>query len=88
MNRIAIKLTEHGEIDQIASDEPCRIFVVDRNCKSEPVYQMTQAIGVHEVRKLVGDDLAATGDSVGPWLQTKPTIAAVQINDSPNPEHK
>lgn len=76
MNRIVIELTDKGEIDRVFTDQDCRIFILDRNCKSEPVYEfeygMGKIVGPQNVREALGDDLAATYDSTGPWLSTNP----------------
>jgi hypothetical protein len=82
MNRIVIVLGENGELDGVISDVACRVLVLDKNCKDEPVYEMTEGIGkitgVHHVRAAIGDNLAATFESSGPWLETKPSFGEVK----------
>jgi len=38
MNRIAITLNEHGELDRICSDEVVEVYIVDPKCKEDRVY--------------------------------------------------
>ena len=82
MNRIAIILNQYGELDRVVSDLECRVFVVDNNCVSEPVYELSEALGkftgVQHVRLALGDNMAATYESTGPWLETKPSLSEVK----------
>lgn len=80
MNRVVIKLDEQGNISGVACDQDCRVFVLDKNCKSEPVYELSDIkyVGVRHVREFIGDNLAATIDSDGAWLDTKPEIGVVK----------
>lgn len=81
-NRIAIILDKDGFLERVACDTDCRIFIVDRKCASEPVYELSsdgsKNVGVEHVRAALGDDLAATGDSVGPWKPTSFEIGTIK----------
>lgn len=76
MDRIVIELTDQGEIKKVYTDSECRVFILDRNCTAEPVYEFTEGVGketgVKAVREALGDNLAADFDSTGPWLNTNP----------------
>lgn len=76
MNRVVIELTDQGEIKRVLTDAECRVFILDRNCAAEPIYEFTEGVGketgVRAVREALGDDLAADMDSTGPWISTNP----------------
>lgn len=76
MDRIVIKLDDEGDIERVFSDQECRVFILDRRCKAEPVYEMSEGVGkvtgVRAVREALGNDLAASFESTGPWLSTNP----------------
>lgn len=74
MNRVVIDINEHGELIGVACDVETRVFVLNRHCTTEPVYEFTEGFGkntgVHFVREMIGDNLAATIDSTGSWKKT------------------
>lgn len=81
MNRVVIKLSEHGEFDGVASDEPIEFFIYDPNCKSEPIYQYgIQEFGAHTVCKIMKDHPIGYGgeDFLIDNKGSKPSIKVVK----------
>lgn len=52
--RIAITLTEHGEIGSIVSDAPAEVYIVQPNCPRDRVYLYSQEIGPEHIRSAIG----------------------------------
>jgi hypothetical protein len=52
--RIAITLTEHGEIKSIASDAPAEVYIVQPNCPRDRVYLYSQDVGPEHIRAAIG----------------------------------
>lgn len=81
MNRVVIKLNEHGEFDGVASDEPIEFFVYDPNCENEPIYQynMSECIGVHKVKNILKNLPIGYGgeDVLVDYKSSKPSIKII-----------
>ena len=83
MNRVVIKLNEHGEFDGVASDEPIEFFIYDPNCDSEPIYQYSiHEFGAHTVRAILRDHpIAYGGENI--LVDNKPSQAHIRIVEPP-----
>lgn len=81
MNRVIVKLNEHGEFDGYVSDMPIELIVYDPNCKDEPFYHYRSGRhGVQHVRGLLGDSPIAYGgvDFLMDYNGSKPHIGVVK----------
>ena len=80
MNRVAIILNEHGELQSVASDRQVQCFIVCPHCPRDRVYEYRVDVGVQHVQAAIGGyPIGHAHDGMETALEYAPLEADLEI---------